>query len=213
MMLVVTISLFVISIAAVIVLFLKDGWDDEIRYLGVRASFTVLGVGVFLLGVTFFQREWFMTAFFGTFLIITGIQVTLWSIGISLDFLANVPVDTGLRFWKSFYREERAVYQAIGNRLEDVIGLLNYVRHEVPIREYGGQPEHFEEKILNEVKTNIDEILKVVRDSSSPWDSRISMELIRISPALRFGPLQRSVQYVDALEELLGHLHRYHRYY
>jgi hypothetical protein len=96
MLLIITISLLVISSSGVAYLLFRD--DLENRYPLGRLLLLTFGVGVVLFGVCFFQKGWSMSAFFGTLFLILGSQITLWAVGISLDFLGNVPTSPEVGF-------------------------------------------------------------------------------------------------------------------
>ena len=98
---------------------------DEFRPLFGRLSCTLLGIGLLLLGLTFVQNTWTGATFVGTFLFITGAQISLWSVGISLDFLANKPVFSD-RLFEAVMDMEREIQFEDRSRSEEDISYEAY---------------------------------------------------------------------------------------
>lgn len=210
-MVIITTFLLVISIAAVVILLFKYEWSDEIRYLGVRASFTVFGISIFLFGICFFQRGWFMSAFFGVLLLITGIQITLWSVGISMDFLANAPTilneefDIKLLFGgklePTFNVESHSVARSILVHLQIAIRVLQYMKETEKVENQGDA--------LIAVREEIEEILDIIKNNVSLLPLYVSDDFVTSSSVFRFGSLNTAIDNLPVLERLRDEISRF----
>ena len=195
------ISLSIISIAALIVLLYKDEWFEGLRYPLVRALFSMMGIGLLFLGISFFQRAWFMSAFFGTLFSILGVQIALWGVGISLDFLGNKPtdIDTPDRQEHSRREENRLLSRLILNHVEVAIGILKYARATDNLK-------HAQE-CTNALSTEMDKILKIIFDNSHLfpryWIEHELDPFIEYSPRFRFEAQRtEAAHHLEILERL-----------
>jgi hypothetical protein len=63
------------------------------RVFLARTTLTVTGIAISLLGFSILLDQSELVALFGAFLFVTGIQTTLWTLGIKLDALGNRELD------------------------------------------------------------------------------------------------------------------------
>ena len=101
------------SVVALILLIIANraGWGDADFYypLGLCVGL-VLGISAFFLGLTLFSTDnaWWVAC--GMFLLVSGLQITLWALGIRLDILGNQSTAGGagglLPLAGSFFLEE-----------------------------------------------------------------------------------------------------------
>jgi len=110
MMIYTTVSLFAISILGVETLLISRGLGYQIkhRHLLARAFFMMLGLAIFLLGMCFNIKSWPYASFFSTLLYILGVQISLWSIGITAEILGNQPhIDEHEEYTEEYIEEPR----------------------------------------------------------------------------------------------------------
>ena len=164
------------------------------RELVLRLLFACFGAGIFLLGVTFIAREWYRSSFFGTLLCFLGIQIALWAIGISFDFLGNVPFYSGIASEKSLISEmalkkkpanlrweEIENYHPLLVHLKVVIGFLKIPQAELYSKiEYHKTLEQKIEKILDYITEEYEVLSNVL-------DKHLISDFIEDSSRMRFG--------------------------
>src|SRR4029078_7859436 len=65
------------------------GLSPILRYPYALLMVLILGISLFYAGLKLFSadNQWWIAG--GTFLLVTGLQIALWAIGIRLDFLGN----------------------------------------------------------------------------------------------------------------------------
>jgi hypothetical protein len=213
MIVTITVLVLLLSLIGIFVLradlFYKYGWFEEMRFFLGRIFLCLFGIGVLFLGISFFQMSWFMSAFFGTLFFVWGIQIALWGIGISLDFLGNVPtIPTNLNIMSSrsdyVYQSNqnwdvlRSICNPLGNRLQIAIGILKY----------SDENKHSDnsEEVLKAFRAEIEQILKTVIDNPDLMSGRglgeSIAEFMHYSPVFRFAPLYVVTKELPLLEKL-----------
>jgi hypothetical protein len=199
MILTLAISLLVFGSAAIVVLLVKDEWFEDLRYPLGRIFFAMIGVGLVLLGISFFQRGWPMSAFFGTLFSILGVQIALWGLGISLDFLGNKPI-TGTDYRESLLHIEQPnrLPRLISGHLLAAIGILDYVTGDIS--------QENSKELSKALRIEVERILEIMFDNSDELPPRAFEQLfgsfIKYSPIFRFEPPHIAAEKREVLEDL-----------
>jgi hypothetical protein len=203
MIVIVTILLLLLSPLAIYVLWVRKRWLGRLRYPLARFLFALLGVGILLLGICFFQRGWFMSAFFGMLFSALGVQIALWAIGVSLDFLGNKPIIFHEQH-KREHQERRKVFLAVSRQLDAVIALIQYASRCYYSENSNSGEDNAEEKskeMTKAIRVEIENILQVIFNNPDFFSEDRFNIFIRNSPTFRFEPPHIAEKELDVLKD------------
>jgi hypothetical protein len=121
----VSISLLILGgiVIPIIIWWTKDETVSTDLYILGRAGTVLVGVALPLLGISFYQRQWPLAGFFGPMLIVIGLQIFLWAIGIRSEWLGNAE-----REYREADFEERPMNFVEGEQRTELMKILQLQR-------------------------------------------------------------------------------------
>jgi hypothetical protein len=136
-------AISVVSLILLIILSTKQPWrrNTNLYYpLGLCAAL-VLGISAFFLGLKLFSSDnaWWVAC--GTFLLVSGLQITLWALGIRLDILGNrsvhedseglLPLAGSFLLKESLFKRPQSIFRDLHEWSENLYRLFPLVGREI----------------------------------------------------------------------------------